>query len=706
MRFKKGFWLRMVPVLIIVIVTALMSVCVYFRMLDKEKENCWERLEIATRSTAGKIAVRLTDNLNFLNAVSDSYVLTQNLEKEDKIADYLTSVMEMTVFERISVLFPDGYFLTQTGEHVPAEEDINYEEIVAKGLHISQRRTSPLSGKEVLYCYAPVEYQGEVQAVLVGTLDCQTLSEIFEVFTYGKDAQLFLIDRADGQYLIDNWHSELGNIYELGNRKSIDGDGMVDMITPVINGEALRMEYISQTNGVNSYQYCTPVDGYNWELCVVVQEDVVFEHVWELHRILITVGIVEIFLLIAYLVWNIAVSYAAVRNEEHMKKLESEKAMNEARSKFISNMSHDVRTPLNGIVGMLQIIRNHRDNETMVDDCLDKIEISTNYLATLASDMLDINELESNKLLIALEAIDLRQMAKELDVMVAQKAKDAGVTYQVDCSKLIHPYVMASGVHIKRILVNLIGNAIKYSKDSGANVCVLMEEEKMYIDHKQANYRFIVKDNGIGMSEEFQKTMYNAFEQEKVSARSSYEGYGLGLTIVRQLVNKMGGTIELESEKGKGSTFTVILPLEIDRNARTEKREPELVADLSGMHILLVEDNEINMEIAEVLLSDAGATVTTAVNGKLATEIFEASKLYTFDLVLMDLMMPVMDGCEATRVIRKMERPDAAEIPILAMTASAFAEEIEHCKEAGMNEHIAKPLDVKKLMSCIAKYRK
>ncbi len=706
MKLTKSFWMKMVPMIVMVVTTVFFSYAVYKQMIVVERESCWERLEIATRSTAGKIQVRLNDNINFLDAVSDSYILTYEIEKVEEVGKYLNSVMEMTLFERIDVILPDNSLITQSGEVVSRGGTQTFEELAAKGTHISSRATSSFTGKEVICCVTPIEEDGEIIGILVGTIDCETLSKIFEVFTYGGEAQLFLIDCADGNYIIDNWHDSLGNIYDMGPREHAETGEMIDMTPAIINRQEARFEYISNTNGEKSYQFSTPIEGFNWTLCVGVQEDVLFEHANALSEILITVAVAEILLVFVYMAWNIWLTVVATKNENKAKSLEYDRVKNEARTKFISNMSHDIRTPLNGIVGMLQIIRNHRDDEEKVDECLRKIDISTQYLSTLASDMLDINEIENNKLVLQEEPINLRELADELQVMVEQRAQDAGVEYFMDCSRLKDPYVIGSDIHIKRIMVNLIGNAIKYSKNAGKKVWITIYDESMQFDKSRKIYKFIIKDNGIGMTEEFQKNMYNAFEQEKISARSEYQGYGLGLTIVNYLVKKMGGDIELESTKGEGSTFTVTIPLKLDTREKRPEDNGNVAVDLTGVRVLLVEDNEFNMEIAEVLLNDAGATVVPATDGKSATEIFAASTPNSYDLILMDIMMPIMDGCEATRVIRAMDRQDAKDIPILAMTASTFAEEVKRCMEAGMNAHIAKPLDVNKLMKKIIKYCK
>ncbi len=701
----KGILLKMVPVLILVVATAVMSVNIYSQIVKTEEEVCWNRLEIATNSTAEKVKIRLTDNMNFLQTVADTDNLTQNINDLESVGNYLDSVVAMTIFERIDVILPDESLITQDGESTDRGGLSTYDELVKKGTHITQRRTSSFTGREVICCVTPIDAEGEVKGLLVGTISCDTLSEIFEVFTYGEASQLFMIDRADGNYLMDNWHAELSNIYDMGPRKSIDSDEMIDFIPTIMNGERARFAYISQTNGERSYQYCAPVDGFNWELCVVVQEDVVFANVNDLKTTLLKVGLVEAFVVFFYVAWNICINMMAMKNERKIQRLEFEKVKNEARSKFISNMSHDIKTPLNGIVGMLEIIKNHREEKEVVDDSLRKIEISANYLSTLTSDMLDINEIENNKLVLQEESIDLRNFVDEINSMMERQAKDVGVAYHVDCSKLQSPYIIGSSVHIKRILVNLIGNAIKYSKNAGKEVWVTVVDEEMSFDKEQRWYRFIIKDNGIGMSEEFQQNMYKAFEQETITARSEYQGYGLGLTIVNYLIKKMRGTIELQSTKGVGSTFTVSIPFRLDnRKKNSQAKQTEQVVDISGVRILLVEDNEFNMEIANVLLTDAGAEVEVAMDGKAATEVFAASEPNTYDVILMDVMMPIMDGCEATRVIREMDREDAKTVPIIAMTASTFSEDVKRCKEAGMNVHIPKPLDVNQLMTTIMQY--
>ncbi len=704
MKLTKGFWTRMAPAAVLVVITWLLSILVYNSMLNAETETCWERLENATHSTAQKIDVRMTDNISFLDAVSESYIMVNHLEHQKEAGAYLDSVWSKTIFERIDVIMPDNTLLTQSGEVINTVGNTPFEELVAKGSHITKRETSPFSGKEVFYYITPIERNNEVIGMLCGTLDCETFSEIFEVYTYRGKSQLFLIDQETGDYLMDTWHDSLGNVSDAPPRRIPDSDETLDMAAPILAGESTRMVFISRTNNLPSYQYTTSIDKYGWTICVALQEDVVFSNLNNLRSVLLQVGLLELLLICAFVTWNIVMTVNSLKNEKKANELELTRVTNEAKARFISNMSHDIRTPLNGIVGMLHIIRKHRDDELMVDDCLDKIGISAQYLSTLASDMLDINEIESDKLILENEQIDLRNMADKLGVLIEPKANEAGVKYHIDCSKLQNPRVTGSPVHIERVLVNLIGNAIKYSKSEGGEIWFSIDETN--VDGNCGTYCFTIRDNGIGMSEDFQKNMYNAFAQERVGARSDYQGYGLGLTIVYRLVEKMNGKIELESSKGEGSTFKVIIPLTIDKSKELTEQIEDVAADLNGVNILLVEDNEFNMEIADVILTDAGAKVVMATNGRSATEIFETSEPNYFDLILMDIMMPEMDGIEATKIIRKMLRGDAKTIPIFAMTAHTFSEEIQRCKDAGMNEHIAKPLDIDKLILQVSRYCK
>ncbi len=385
---------------------------------------------------------------------------------------------------------------------------------------------------------------------------------------------------------------------------------------------------------------------------------------------------------------------------EETKKLAE--AANAAKTEFLLRMSHDIRTPINGIMGMLDIGDKAPDDLERQADCRRKIRDASGILLDLINEVLDMSKLESGEIQIEHVPFDLIGTSREVYYAVSKPAEDRDIEIvQENCSAKTNR-VLGSPLHYKRILMNIIGNAIKYNKDHG----------KIYIncrtfggDQDTVNFEFKCRDTGIGMDPEFLEHIFEPFTQENSNARTKYAGTGLGMSITKSLVDKMGGTITVESVKGEGTTFEVILPFEIDKNVpKACEAEPDTKpSSIKGMKILLVEDNELNMEIARFLLEEEGASVTEAWNGKEALDTFVNSSEDDIDVILMDVMMPVMDGYEATRKIRESDKPNARTIPIIAMTANAFVEDKAAALNAGMNEHIAKPLDVKKVVETIAK---
>ena len=376
---------------------------------------------------------------------------------------------------------------------------------------------------------------------------------------------------------------------------------------------------------------------------------------------------------------------------------------NLSKTAFLQRMSHDIRTPLNGIVGMIHIAEKHNNDVVKLQECRQKILQSTDYLQNLINNVLDISKLESGSLVLEHKSFDLAELLSNNLTVVAMSAYENGVRFEggVDASTIRHRYLIGSPVHLSRILMNLSSNAIKYNHFHGT---VNVHCEELSDDGDTAVFQFVCSDTGLGMSEEFQKHAFDAFAQEGKRSTTTFSGSGLGLSIVRDIVELMGGTIELESAENIGSTFTV--PFEIEHLA--EKNDPQKdncpqSMNLSGKRVLLVEDNAINMEIAHAILEEEHLNITEAKNGKEALEIFRNSKTGEYDFIIMDVMMPVMDGLEATKAIRELEREDAKKIPIIAMTANAFEEDRKACLDAGMDEHIGKPIDIPLLKSAIIK---
>lgn len=396
---------------------------------------------------------------------------------------------------------------------------------------------------------------------------------------------------------------------------------------------------------------------------------------------------------------------AEIKNEQL--RIDAEKA-NQAKSNFLLRMSHDIRTPLNGILGMIDMAEQYEDDKAKQRECREKAKMSAQILLELINEVLDMGKLESGEISLEQIPFDLAEICRSVAGAISRQLQGRNIEVIEEDCHIFHRKLIGSPVHFQRIMMNILSNAIKYNRENG----------KIYITCREisdnetvANIEFKCRDTGIGMTPEFMEHIFDPFSQEHATARSEYGGTGLGMSIVKNITDKMGGTISVESVKGVGSTFDVVVPFEIDQNAsgRTDE-DQESIPSIQGFKLLLAEDNALNMEIAKFMLEEAGAKIIAAVNGQEAVDAFKNSALYEVDAILMDVMMPVMDGHEATRQIRAMDRADAKQVPIIAMTASAFAEDRIAAKKAGMNEHLAKPLDTKLMLKtiagCVSEYRK
>ena len=361
---------------------------------------------------------------------------------------------------------------------------------------------------------------------------------------------------------------------------------------------------------------------------------------------------------------------------------------------------------MNGILGLIEINEKHADDPAFTAKNRKKAKVAADYLLSLINDVLQLSKLEEPNVTLVREAFDVRALAEDILTIIRMRAVEYGVSldYEHCEGSFIRPYVWGSPLHVRQIFINILSNAIKYNKKGGKIFCKATAREP---EPGRVEYTVVISDTGIGMSEEFVRHIFEPFTREHEEISSGYEGTGLGMSIVKQLVEKMDGSVTVESTVGEGSTFTVVLPFAIAREEDIAGDSAgEVPDDISGTRILLVEDNELNMEIAETFLTDAGAVVTKAYNGQEAVQVFSDSAPGDFEVILMDVMMPVMNGYEATGRIRTLDRPDAKTIPIIAMTANAFAEDVEASHNAGMNEHITKPLEIPKMMAAIARCRK
>ena len=425
------------------------------------------------------------------------------------------------------------------------------------------------------------------------------------------------------------------------------------------------------------------------------------------------ISVIFLYLLIfgMFLFWGYRTNQAHQKQElEKEKKYKAElliaakkaEAANEAKTEFLQRMSHDIRTPINGICGMLDMADHYADDMKKQTEYRAKIKGASHLLLELVNEILDMSKLESDEVVLEESPFNLSSISREVLVVIGQIATEQNIRIVWEKKEITHRHLIGSPGYVKRVMMNILSNAVKYNKENG---CIYISCREIPSEQPgMTTMEFVCRDTGIGMTEEFQKYIFEPFAQEHTGSRTKFAGTGLGMAISRKLVEKMGGTITFESEKGVGTTFVIRVPFKIDPDAdKREEQKDVSEKSIKGLHILLAEDNELNMEIAEFMLQNEGADVIKAWNGQEAVELFRKSEPGEFDVILMDIMMPVMNGYEATKMIRSLDREDAKEVPIIAMTANAFTEDRIRAKEAGMDEHVAKPVDGELLVKVIHK---
>ena len=457
-------------------------------------------------------------------------------------------------------------------------------------------------------------------------------------------------------------------------------------------------------NGTEYYFCSAPIEPKDWSVAFIVQSKYLNEVSGNAFtRIILYIALIFI-LLGAAVIYVVIASYKnrnILRSNAEIKKLNSElESATRAKSDFLSNMSHDIRTPINGIIGMTTIAMNVPGNPEKTIDCLGKIEGASSHLLSLINDVLDMTRIERGRTEIASDPIDIRTVFDNCSSIIRGQISGRDLEFKTEFS-CEHPRVWGDELHLRQIFINILGNSVKFTKDGGTIRFACTEKE---VADGKVLVSFVVEDTGIGMRPEFIANIFEPFSQDEGGARSEYKGTGLGMSITKQLTDLMQGTLEVESELGKGSKFTVTVPFVINTALVQEEEIVSGDVDLNGIKLLLVEDNELNMEIACELLESAGAEITQAEDGLKAVNLFKDNAPGTFDAILMDVMMPVMNGLDATRAIRALPREDAETVPILAMTANAFESDVKATKEAGMNAHLSKPIDINEVIKTTVYY--
>ena len=544
---------------------------------------------------------------------------------------------------------------------------------------------------------------------------CINTNDFKECFTVdGFERQnFFYILSADGHRLFryeqgDSFIDVFNIFNALEECETLQGSSIREMRDNLINKKNDCSEFLYE--GKRYYVSSTALEFKDWFILMFVPTEILASNYDSFLKTTLTfAAVIAVLLIVLFVSMSIIFVLSATdRKMMQQQKIANEKlaeaaklanVANDAKTEFLSNMSHDIRTPINGIMGMTAIALKE-DNPQKTIDCLKKIQGASNHLMSLINDILDMSRIERGKIEITNSNLNIIRIVEECVSIVYGEMDDRNLEINVNVDEVIHSELFGDDLHLKQVLINIIGNAVKFTPDHG-KIWIRIRETGH--DSIKSFFQIEIEDNGIGMKKEFIKDIFKPFSQEASTSRTKYQGTGLGMAITKNIIELMDGSIEVESEYQKGTKFTVYLPFLI--NSRYQERILEKQEkNISGISILLVDDNELNLEVAKELLEAEGAKVTTVWNGKEALDTFEREREGTFDVIIMDIMMPIMDGLEATRRIRQLEKKDAQHIPIIAMTANAFREDIQKSLDAGMNEHISKPVDIETIIMVFSKF--
>ncbi len=836
---------------IVIAVIMVLLVFAYYQINSVLRERSLSRLEEGANTTIEEITSKLERDSRLLNATAGIISQADNFDIEATLA-IMESVNPLLDTMNVRVLLPDDRILSADGTITEASErgNFTFAEEAPLGEHISDRTYELNTGKPILRHFVPIIQDGETAALLYGVTDLESLPGSLNIDNiYNASAFIYIIDTKSGDFLVDTWHDTLGNIKDFSGAnpgretKGDKGwDEFTDDLTDLNSGYVV---YRTPNTDGWEYMYYAPIGINDWAVAVDVPEKEAFASVFAVRNVYILLGLLMAATVVLYYLWVRRNAKQLMEQEvEHAvlaEKLQKAEAADRAKSTFLSNMSHDIRTPMNAIIGFTTLAQTNLDNRERTQEYLTKILSSSNHLLSLINDILDMSRIESGKLNIEEKECSISDIFRDMRNIIQTQMQSKQLNFFMDTVDIVDEDIYCDKLHVNQVLLNLLSNAIKFTPAGGT--VALTIRQKPRAPKGYGSYEIRVKDTGIGMSPEFTKHIFEPFERERNTTASGIQGTGLGMAITKNIVDTMGGTIELHSEQGKGSEFIInldfrlqddpkhvevveelqglralvaddsfstcdsvtkmlrqigmrsewvlhgkeavlhakqayelgdeyhayiidwLLPdlngIEVVRQIRavvgdntpiiiitaydwtsiedearaagvtafcnkpiflSELRDilvaatsdsleaqqiqqkhpiPDVAGQLQGMRLLLTEDNELNREIAKELLEASGFVVDTAEDGTVAVDKIKASEPGYYALILMDVQMPKMNGYDATKAIRALENPKLANIPIVAMTANAFDEDRKLALESGMNAHIAKPIDMKKLLEVL-----
>ena len=842
---------NLVAVMIVIILTALVILVSYYRISQLTEEQCLERMQEAVNTVMDEVDQKLGRDSALLNTVAQ-IIATESDYDTPTMQNVISQFSDLMSANSMALLLPGDVMISTTGERIDVSGKISFEREAALGEHVTNREISIMDNNmPIIRHFIPIKQGEETVALLYGTTRLPNLHKQLNLENiYNETAGVYLIDRANGDFLMDTREPEvLGNIWDYESWTTLGNETMSQAIEKLLAGQTGYIIYKSKETGEYKYFYYAPLDAEDWQLggtddinqwsvVVTVPQKEALSNLYDIRKICYILALVEAVVLLLYYFWamrNTTLLLDKIVLEERLKKAENAER---AKTMFLSNMSHDIRTPMNAIIGYTTLAAANIDNTERVKDYLSKTLSSSNHLLSLINDVLDMSRIESGKIFLEESECSLPELFRDLRNILLNQMQAKQLDFYIDTIDVLDEDVYCDKLHLNQVLLNLLSNAMKFTPAGGS--VSLVFKQKHGAPEGYAAYEIKVKDTGMGMSPEFVERVFEPFERERNSTISGIQGTGLGMAISKNIVDMMGGTIEVKSEQGKGTEFTLnlqfrlleerkqveiikeleglralvvdddynicdsvtkmliqlgmraewtmhgkegvlrakqaveladdfnayvidlMLPdlngLEVVRRIRKEigenipiivltaydwgsiedeareagvtvfcnkpiflstlrntlltaigkvemeeeKEKPSL--NLEGKRILLVEDNELNREIAQEVLEERGLVIETAEDGSIAVDMVKASSVGYYDLILMDVQMPVMNGYDATRAIRGLEDTALASIPIIAMTANAFDEDKKQALESGMNAHVAKPIDIGKLEEALQEF--
>ncbi len=833
---------------IVIAIIFILLISAYFRINSVLRQRSLSRLEEAANTAIQEITSKLERDSHILNATVNIISQADNLDIEDTL-EIMKSTNPLLETMNVRVLLPDNRILLADGTIREKSEISNlvFAEEAPLGEHISNRTYNLSTGQPILRHFVPIIQDGETVALLYGVTDLENLPESLNVDNiYNGRAYVYIIDTRSGDFLVDTRHDTLGNISDFSadqsSRKTKGEKSWDEYTEDLIHLNSGYVIYRTEDTGGWEYMYYAPIGVNKWSIAVDIPEKEVFANVFAVRNVCIMLGVAMALTVILYYLWMRhnakKITDQAVEHAVLTEKLQKAEAADRAKSTFLSNMSHDIRTPMNAIIGFTTLAQTNLDNRERMQEYLKKILSSSNYLLSLINDILDMSRIESGKLNIEEKECSISDIFRDMRNIIQTQMHSKQLNFFIDTMDVVDEDIYCDKLHVNQVLLNLLSNAIKFTPAGGT--VALTIRQKPHAPKGYGSYEIRVKDTGIGMSPEFTKHIFEPFERERNTTASGIQGTGLGMAITKNIIDTMGGTIELHSEQGKGTEFIInldfrlctepqkveivqelqglrtlvvddsfstcdsvtkmlqqigmrsewvlhgkeavlharqahemgdayhayiidwFLPdlsgLEVVRqiraivgdeapiiivtaydwtafeeearaagvnafcnkpiflselrdilisatnktlSAQQKESDTDSSDDFSGTRLLLTEDNELNREIAEELLIDRGFIVDTAEDGTIAVEKVKNAAPGYYSLILMDIQMPKMNGYDATRAIRALEDPALANIPIVAMTANAFEEDRKQALACGMNAHIAKPIDVERLLEIL-----